>query len=404
MNPPTWHSIHLISWPGFFAIGKAQPDLYSRQFCGSWWVSWHISNEAELISWRAKKSGKIGSFFKVWSGAFRRVISQTFAGSQRLNQFPEAAKFLRWTQGSTLPPYHVLDQMFQAFQLFFHLKAWRSLWLGQWRFGSQSCQWKFTGKLPNVNQGLNELYTAAVNATSAEPRRGLHETQITSLDGSMIHRQDWWSLLDKSEWSSETLNNSWFIPEFLKEPKASSRSSAGHQWCHGHHAAPEWRVLTAATVPAVQRKEGKVDVCRGPAGSPKRRGRYRYLLNIDRSMVQVKTFFNTSCCTSTWLNPLTQLWWNFKEHILQLKSQIFKKMHVSVCHTTSLSIHLFRLRRLAQRCASCDSRLVLLPCTEAWIASCTKKQQKFSGYSGWKRCIFFFVAESEDRSAPSGHH
>ena len=201
-------------------------------------------------------------------------------------------------------------------------------------------------------------------------------------------------------------HDSWFIPEFLKEPKASSRSSAGHQRCHGHHAAPEWPwFLTAATVPAVQPKEGKVDVCRGPVGSPKRRGgtcgRYRYLLSIDRSMVQVKTFLNTSCCTSTWLNPLTQLWWNFKEHILQLKSQIFKKMHVSYHLTVHPSFS-------ASKIGSTLRLLWLPPCAFTLHRSLDCKLYEETAeilrLFRLEEMHLFFVAESEDRSAPSGHH
>ena len=63
---------------------------------------------------------------------------------------------------------------------------------------------------------------------------------------------------------------------------------------------------------------------------------------------------------------------------------------------------IFRLGRLAQRCAFCDFRLVLLPCTEAWIASCTKKHKKFSCYSDWKRCIFFVLLNLRIVRLPPG--
>ena len=166
-------------------IGKAQPDLYSRQFCcGGWWVSWHISNGAKLME--SQKSGKIGSFFKVWSSAFRRVSSQIFAGSQNL-LITLPWSFRNFSDlGSNVP---------QLSKLFFHLKVWRSLWLGQWRFGSQSCQeWIFTSNLNHVDS--TEVWVISTLLPSMLPllpsqgeiENRLHETQITSLDGSMIHR------------------------------------------------------------------------------------------------------------------------------------------------------------------------------------------------------------------------
>ena len=275
-------------------IGKAQPDLYSRQFCcGGWWVSWHISNGAKLME--SQKSGKIGSFFKVWSSAFRRVSSQSFAGSQNL-PITLPWSFRNFSDlGSNVP---------QLSKLFF---IWRFEEAYDWVSGGldpkAAKEWIFFVKFPTSTRPRFEwslhCCRQCYHSCRAKARSRIDSMKLKS----QVWMAQWFTghrlgevyrcllvyylyyidyFWDKSEWSSSDTLNASSLDEFLKDkPKASStRSTAGHQWCHGHHAAPEWQwVLTVATVLTVQRKEGKVDVCRGPAGSPKWRG--GTYLNID---------------------------------------------------------------------------------------------------------------------------
>ena len=128
-----------------------------------------------LSLWRAKQSGKIGSFFKVWSIAFRRVSSQTFAGSQNL-PITLPWSFRNFSDlGSNVP---------QLSKLFF---IWRFEEAYDWVSGgldpkAAKSGWKYVKfKQRRLDRGLSDLYTAAVNATTpAEPRRDRESTPWNS--------------------------------------------------------------------------------------------------------------------------------------------------------------------------------------------------------------------------------